>query len=220
MAAQTKSLKRTYVTDKEEGRQYILDAAAQTISVLGVEEASIDEIARAMEATKGKIYYYFKTKREIVLEIWKQSVLLTIDGAASVDDMEADPRIKLFELGYSHARTMMQNKSVHKVAIECMRRPPLTVSSASERRLAGEIRELQDKYEDMFRQVLAEGLKGGQFREGSLSVYLHSVITMLHSPVYWYSVPKTRIEANRHEIATQLGNMAVASVCGPVVRDA
>jgi AcrR family transcriptional regulator len=198
-------------SEREQSLQ-ILDAAAHCFADSGIDVASIEDIARRMSATKGKIYYYFLTKRQIVLEVWRHSIELTTIAADQAVVPEADPVEKLYAISFAHAMSMMTHQHFHRTAIECMRRPPLKISSENERALAGKIKQQQNDYESIFRDILVSGIESGVFRNAPVGVYAHSVISLLHAPAHWYRPRQKDAEANRAEIAHTIANMAVGSV--------
>jgi AcrR family transcriptional regulator len=57
---------------KLESRQRILDAARSEFSEKGFDGARVDDIARRAEVNKALIYYYFKSKDELLQELLRQ----------------------------------------------------------------------------------------------------------------------------------------------------
>jgi TetR/AcrR family transcriptional regulator len=57
-------------------REQILRAGLKVFSSKGFERATMDDIALELEATKGLLYYHFKTKEEILSAILKQSPVI------------------------------------------------------------------------------------------------------------------------------------------------
>jgi AcrR family transcriptional regulator len=55
--------------EREERRHRILDAAERVFYARGLEQATMDEVARAAQLGKGTLYLYFRTKEELLLAI-------------------------------------------------------------------------------------------------------------------------------------------------------
>lgn len=70
-------------------REQILRAGLKVFSSKGFERATMDDIALELEATKGLLYYHFKTKEEILSAILKQSpVIATLEsGLRALDHL-------------------------------------------------------------------------------------------------------------------------------------
>jgi AcrR family transcriptional regulator len=60
----------------ERTREQILRAGLKVFSEKGFEGATMDDIALELEATKGLLYYHFKTKEEILTAILKTSPVI------------------------------------------------------------------------------------------------------------------------------------------------
>lgn len=58
------------IIDKEEKKCAIAKASIDLFCEKGIQQTSIDEIAKSAEVAKGTIYLYFKNKEEIVFAIW------------------------------------------------------------------------------------------------------------------------------------------------------
>ena len=187
----------------------ILDAAATAFATHGVDQTSLDDIARALGATKGKIYHHFGSKGELVCAIRKHSVQLTLDRVRPYFVAEAPPHEKFHTMAKAHAVAMISELAYHRVVVEEMRGSGTGTITDNEHNLRLEITILQSKYEDMFRSVLASGIAAGQFRDQDLSVTVRSFLMMLHAPIYWY---QPRGPQNSHSIAMQLADMALGAV--------
>ena len=58
------------IIDKDEKRCDIALASIKLFCEKGIQQTSIDEIAKSAGVAKGTIYLYFKNKEEIVFTIW------------------------------------------------------------------------------------------------------------------------------------------------------
>ena len=190
----------------------ILDAAATAFATHGVDQTSIDDIARALGATKGKIYHHFGSKGELVCAIRKHSVQLTLDRVSPYFEADTPPPKKFHAMAEAHVVAMISELAYHRVVVEEMRGSGTGSITDSERQLRLEITALQSEYEDMFRSVLAAGIASGAFRDQDLSVTVRSFLMMLHAPIYWY---QPRGSQNSRAIATQLADMALGAVASP-----
>lgn len=190
----------------------ILDAAATAFATHGVDQTSIDDIARALGATKGKIYHHFGSKGELVCAIRKHSVQLTLDRVSPYFGADTPPPKKFHAMAEAHVVAMISELAYHRVVVEEMRGSGTGSITGSERQLRLEITALQSEYEDMFRSVLAAGIASGAFRDQDLSVTVRSFLMMLHAPIYWY---QPRGPQNSQTIATQLADMALGAVASP-----
>ncbi|KAF0674602.1 TetR/AcrR family transcriptional regulator [Profundibacterium mesophilum] len=193
-------------------RRAILDAAARRFAVAGVELTSIDDIARSLGATKGKIYHHFGSKGELVRAIRLHSVQLTHDHVLPAYRGGGDPATRLHRMAAAHVEVMMQALAYHRVVVETMRAHPHRGATQVERSLAAQTRALQGTYEDLFRDVIREGIESGVFAGQNLSIALHSLMMLLNAPVYWYRPRLGERGTDRDAIKTQIAAMALGAL--------
>ncbi|WP_147584731.1 TetR/AcrR family transcriptional regulator, partial [Faecalispora jeddahensis] len=79
--------------NSQERRQWILDAALEVFYEFGFDGARVDEIAKRAGVNQALIYYYFKSKEELYLELINQNVDEMIQekknsvGAANTEEL-------------------------------------------------------------------------------------------------------------------------------------
>ena len=134
----------------------ILDAAAQAFATHGVDQTSIDDIARDLGATKGKIYHHFGSKSELVCAIRKHSVQLTLERVRPQFDAPLSPPEKFHAMAKAHVIAMISELAYHRVVVEEMRGSKTGGATPAERALRLEIAALQSEYEGFFRSTLAD----------------------------------------------------------------
>ncbi|MCJ8322973.1 MAG: TetR/AcrR family transcriptional regulator [Rhizobiales bacterium] len=190
----------------------ILDAAANCFMNLGSDVASIDDIARSIGATKGRIYHHYPSKGSLLSAVRMRAVAFTLDALATTVGVHKAPADKLRLMAYTHVLTVIKTLPYHKVVLQHYRENVAKSTTEYERKLIAEIEDRRRTYENLFREVIDQGIKNGAFADRDSSVSLHSVLILLNSPVFWYTPPKTGVEQNRQAIANQLADMALASL--------
>lgn len=205
------------VTKKKDTKTSILDAAAECFARSGAEQTSIDDIARTLNATKGKIYHHFRSKGELLSDVQIRSVQLTMDQVKPVFDKGGPSRELFTDMACAHVRTMIAELAYHRVVVENVQSRDMASTTAYERKLLGKIRTLTRKYEEIFRQVILAGIADGSFRDQTVSVALHSVLILLNSPVFWYQRRAHETDADREAIVRQVAEMAYGALA-PLTR--
>ena len=112
----------------------------------------------------------------------------------------------------AHVIAMIRELDFHRVVVETMRSDGVGATTAYERKLVDEIRELQASYEDLFRAVLEAGMAQGSLRAQNVSVAMHSVLMLLNAPVYWYKPRPGETASDIAAIADQVADMALGAV--------
>lgn len=187
----------------------ILDATADCFARHGSEHTSIDDIARDLGATKGKIYHHFRSKGELLSAVRKRSVQLTMDNVKPIHAAGGPFSDMFWSMAQAHVLTMLESLSYHRVVVENFRAGNSGSTTHFERELLDEIRDLQATYENMFRDVITAGINDGVFRDQPVSIAVHSLLMLLNAPVYWYSPRDGETDLDRRRIAGQISTLAL-----------
>jgi AcrR family transcriptional regulator len=152
------------IVDKQKKREEILHAAMKVFAEKGVKRARMADIAQRAGIGKGTIYEYFRSREEIFMEGFNLLLRDMKDGLQSVLEVPADPETKL--------------KSVMKIFFSSLAQLSAEMTGIlidfwhegihSEAAKGGGIIDLKQVYDDIrnaVRQVVADGIMAGQFRE-------------------------------------------------------
>lgn len=195
---------------KTSSKTEILDAAAICFMELGSDVASIDDIARSLGATKGRIYHHFSSKGALLSAVRMRAVMFILDEVTPIVQNSKSPLITLRNMAYTHVLKILETLPYHRVVLQHYRKNAAKSTTDYERKLISEIEDKRHLYENLYRDILEQGMKNGDFIKRDISVALHSVLLMLNSPVFWFTPLKKNERKNREEIAKQLADMAVA----------
>ena len=155
----------------------ILKSAAAAFRRRGYHGASVDEIASALEMTKGNLYYYFKNKEEILFACHEYSLdkLLTL-----MDDVQAEalsPEAKLRKLVLAFVHTILDD--LHGTALtldpEALS-PPLLKRVISKR----------DQFDHGIRAIIQQGIDQGQFRPGDPKMIEFAMMGAVNWIAKWF----------------------------------
>lgn len=141
-----------------ERRTEILDAAVHCFARKGYHLATMDEIVETVGLSKGAIYWHFKGKRDLfarVLESWNDRLLQRMQ-----EEMGERPRAsdKIRAIFLTIGRNGISPSGLLRAHIEY----------SSEARDVSELRAWNqgayERLEALFREVLEEGMRSGEFR--------------------------------------------------------
>lgn len=101
-------------------RELILEAAIRVFADRGFNSARVSDVAKEAGVADGTIYLYFKTKEEILLSIFEQSMDTLRDGLVARLDGVSDPmeRVRVFaRFHFEQVRTNPQVAEVLQVEL-------------------------------------------------------------------------------------------------------
>ncbi|MBW2018114.1 MAG: TetR/AcrR family transcriptional regulator [Deltaproteobacteria bacterium] len=93
------------MANDNEQREIIISAAARLFSRFGLEKTTMEDIARAAGKGKSTLYYYFRSKEEVFVEVIRKEIDGLKDTIGKAVEKEDDPYDKfrkfvLARLGY------------------------------------------------------------------------------------------------------------------------
>jgi len=196
--------------------EQVLDAAAACFMEKGYSGTALDDVARHMGATKGRIYHYFASKSELMHAVRKRAMDINFAAIRPAYESALPPAQKFTEMARAHALNMMEEQAYQKALFDSLH---LHITSgkraglgAADSALMAEFIADRRAFEDMFRDVLEEGRKAGEFDFETISYTLHTTLTMLNSTIYWYSPRPAETTADRRQIAREIVTMALRAL--------
>ncbi|WP_332813826.1 TetR/AcrR family transcriptional regulator [Ramlibacter sp.] len=142
----------TRAQQRELKRQAVLHAAAQLFNERGFHATSLDDIAERLHVTKPTLYYYVKSKDDILLECVRTALGMMRDeivvvrraGGRAIDQLVACMRV------YALIVTQEFGRCVIRIGEDPLPPP-----------LRRELRALKSGIDQEFRRLVAEGIQEG-----------------------------------------------------------
>ncbi len=192
--------------------QDLLDAAAACFTEKGYAGTSLDDVARHMGATKGRIYHYFASKSELMQAVRKRGMDINFAAIRPAFDSALPPRAKFRAMAEAHALNMIEEQAYQKALFDNLHLHITRGTKPDNDDLMDEFISDRRQFENMFREVLIAGQNSGDFDIKTMSYALHTVVTTLNSTIYWYSPRPDETARDRQEIAAELVDMAMRAL--------
>jgi len=138
-------------------------------------------VADQVGLLKGSLYYHIHGKEELLLDVVLEAVSVLQEGLAKVmEDVQAEPKEKLRKAILSHMQAFETKYEEVSVFLNEIGNFPQSVE--------GNIKEAVQNYEQMWREILKEGIKEGQFRKDiNLRLVLNAIFGMCNWTHKWYN---------------------------------
>ncbi|NVK44032.1 MAG: TetR/AcrR family transcriptional regulator [Oceanospirillaceae bacterium] len=190
-------------------RDEILDAAAECFMEMGIEAASISDIARRLGATKGRVYHHFASKGALLSDVRIHAIDTMSAALEEAIDFDLPPEQNFYNMAHRHVTALLKTLPYHKVDLQKSNLSGEKSTTPYERELLEQIRVKRTEYGEAFRKVIAQGIETGVFRKVQVSVTLHSVLVLLNAPVFWYQSRGEDPAAEQNRIADELATLAL-----------
>jgi len=195
---QFKSRKQAYIQEE------ILLSAVALFAQRGYRAVSLGDVAANLGYTKSVIYYYFKSKSEMLARIFDQCYDLYLNGIADIVKMSLDPREKL-------------KRAITQHALNVMDRPDWNaIYWREENELSEEYQKLilakKHEYDSIVESIYTEGVKKKQFEKLPAGVAVKAILGMCNSVHIWY---KPTGALSPKEIADHIAHIIMKGVALP-----
>jgi len=199
---------------KADSRQQIIEAAAQCFMRKGLEKATIDDIADALGATKGRVYHHFRSKNAIYFAVHRQAMQFCFDAVEPVMAQNIPADRMLEEMATAHACVMMQTLPYQRsirLGVEIYLRGSTT---EAERAVLTELIAQRNDYEGLYRDVMRTGIAQGTLDVPSVEIAGRVMMGALNGLVDWYRVRAEQTQADRDQIARTLAHTVLNGMRG------
>ena len=155
----------------------ILKSAAAAFRRRGYHGASVDEIASALEMTKGNLYYYFRNKEEILYACHDYSldVLLGLMRDVQGDGSRADDKLRRLILAFVHL--MLDELQGTALTLDLQ-----ALSPSLQRRIIAK----RDRFDRGLREIIQQGIDQGRFRPGDPKMIGFAIMGAVNWITKWF----------------------------------
>jgi AcrR family transcriptional regulator len=188
-------------------RTEILKSAAAAFRRRGYHGASVDEIASALEMTKGNLYYYFRNKEDILYACHEYSldILLQLMREVLDEPMPADRKLRKLILAFVHLILDELQGTALTLDPEALS-PPLLAKVIAKR----------DEFDRGMRTIIQQGMDEGLFVKGDPKMMEFAIMGAVNWISKWFD-PAGPMSSN--QIGDAFADYLVGQARGRGVRE-
>ena len=157
--------------------QQILTAAAELVGERGYDAVSLDDVADRLDVTKGSLYHYFPSKEELVgaaIETLGRDINAHLER--TLDALEGTARQRLRGLLTEQAAMVVRDHP-GVMRLFMLREWPEPQNTR--------IKELRRYHDSLFRTLLEEGVRSGEFAVTDVRVTLQCMHAAINQAPSW-----------------------------------
>ncbi|MBP0616168.1 TetR/AcrR family transcriptional regulator [Jiella mangrovi] len=193
-----------------EFRRRILIAAAEIFAERGFAAASIDEVAKRLDATKGLVYHRYRSKGELLTDVCEDGLdRLT----ARLDEIAGrrEPAItRLTEAAAFHAGQVIGEIALHRTLAEVTSFAASSGRSDEEARAVAALTARRQAYDAIFTALIDDAADQRDLPAGRDTRMLGRIfIGALDAPLHWPPETLSELAEKRDLIARQLAYFAI-----------
>ncbi len=150
-------------------KRKIIEAMYELIAEKGYDKTSIQQICDIVNIKKPSVYYYFKNKEEILLEMANLIIIDTVQFVSEYKNIKDKEEFKgfLINLGFKFIDETISDLNYRKVMCE------LNIQTGRIEQLSNKMLEIEDKTVQVINDVIEHGNK--------ISAFDKSIDTLLYS---------------------------------------
>jgi len=153
----------------------IIETATSLFHEKGYRETSLDDIADRVGFTKPAIYYYFKSKEDILFAIVDSIVDAALERIRTIARRDASPTERLHDLLAENTRVILENIEPNTVFYNS--RGMLSLEREQD------VRAREREYSQVVRDLYVEGVQAGEFLDIDPAV---ATATLLGASIWTY----------------------------------
>ena len=162
-------------------KEQIMDAALKVIISKGYDNSRIDDIVDISSMSKGAIYWYYKSKKEVYLNLvnyWVIKYSTVINHIIEEDDSPADQLKDVFEyfiLQYE------QDPSAFKALVE------FWSLAGRDKDFQKKLDKVYSKFLEFLERIINKGVKSGEFKNLDVRITALSIMVNIEG-IIWFTL--------------------------------
>jgi AcrR family transcriptional regulator len=169
---------RTLDTEKMRSRrEQIINAFADILAETDYDAASLDDVASKLSCSKAVIYYQFRSKEELFVEMSSTAMTIAYDNLCNIISTHFSVRDQLREAVSDLVRIGFE--PIHAAALRCG--APSSLTRPSKRHLS----DLSRQYRMKLAEVVARGIEEGCLESRDVRLVTNTLINASQSIFRW-----------------------------------
>lgn len=170
----------------------IIDKAAQMFREKGYRATTLQSLADEMHFTKASLYYYLRSKQDLLFELYDQGMDLAWAALEDIVDTDLPPEEKIRRIIRSYVEVLVNDLAIFTVFFEEKAELPPEKFKAHTAREREYLRQIEIVFE--------EGIRRGTFVPMDTRIAVQALVGMCSWLCKWYK-PSGRL--NAEEVAEQ-----------------
>ena len=177
---------------KDQSKEQIMSAALNVISAKGYEQSRMDDIVSESDLSKGAIYWYYKSKKEIYLSLVDHWVSEYSSGMfEALEEIESASE-KLKKLFHFFSDQFKNNPVTFKVLVEFWRMASLDNSFNKK------LQHVYQDFQDYLMEIIDLGIKKGEFKKIDPRITALSILINIEG-IHWFTLfDKSGVQAHEY----------------------
>lgn len=193
----------------DQGQMEILGTAAQCFMERGFDKTSIDDVARKLGSTKGRIYHFFASKADLFFAVAEVGMNLNNAAIAPCLKLEVSAIERLRAMVFAHCLSMIESQPYQNAIWQGVEIHLHGATTPEQRERLAALIDLREKYSNQFRVVMEQAKQDGDIDYPDVSIARQLMFSSLSSVIFWYKPRSGETAKDRLKVAHQCVRFAL-----------
>lgn len=182
----------------------VIDMAALCFMERGYHATSIDDVARRLGCSKGRIYYYYPTKTDLFFDVHREGMARLFAALKPALSAKGNGLQVLEAMLLAHARAMFEHHTYESVVAQGVQVHRFEATTPDQRETMAELIASRDRFEAHFKKAIAASISDGSGANVDVSVTSKVLLGALQWSIIWYRPRPEDDDASRTALAEKM----------------
>jgi len=192
--------------------QEILQTAAECFMEQGFHATTLDDVARRMGATKGRIYHYYASKVDLFFDIHRHGMELLFGAVEPALQTPGNGMAVLEAMLMAHAKALLEHHEYESVVVQGVQLHRFGALTPAQRQVLDELIASRDRFEMLFKRQMAAAKADGSLGDLDISIAVKTVLGGLQWSLIWYRPEADASAAARRRLAAKMVRTLVSGL--------
>jgi AcrR family transcriptional regulator len=193
-------------------KQEILHMAAECFMEQGFHATSIDDVARRLGATKGRVYHHYPSKIELFFDVHRAGMDLLFAAVEPASQVDGDGITVLTAMLEAHANAVLEHHTFESVVAQGVQMHRFGATTPTQREILDELISSRDRFEAMFKKAATAARKDGTLANVDISIAVKTLLGGIQWSLIWYRPEHGAGPKSRRHLAEQMVKTLVDGV--------
>jgi TetR/AcrR family transcriptional regulator, cholesterol catabolism regulator len=185
-------------------RAQILNEAQRLFNKQGYRETNLEDVAAVLGIKRQAIYYYFKSKEDVLWELVERASDQLTVSARGIFDSDLAPVEKLTAVLENHVHQLLGDVEIFRLDI--LQRDKLSPDRHDS------LRQVQRDYQQRVTEIISDGQRAGLFVDGRARLQAQLLLGMCNWALDWFDEDSAGTSLTVDEVASGAVRMALSGL--------
>lgn len=170
----------------------------------GFQATSIDDVARRLGSTKGRIYHHYASKIDLFFDVHREGMARLFAGVEPAMKTAGDGVTVLTAMLRAHAMSLMNHHTYESVVVQGVHLHRFGAMTPAQRLILDELIASRDTFEALFKTQAAAAKADGSLADLDISIAVKTMLGALQWSLIWYRPEADRGPKARERLADKM----------------